>query len=656
MAYSKKQPLSRDRSENNKNSSKNRRNQVVHKEGELFLHRNGYGFVSIADMTEDVFIPAHAINYAMHTDIVKIRVKAKGRNLYEGVIENIVTHNVHELFGRLEKVKNQYRVIADDRRVKYCISISKSALSGAQSGDNVLVAIKHYPSANHVMSGKIVQVFGKRGEIITEQGAVIAKHQLRTSFSPEAENYAKLASENINTQGRKDLTFMPFVTIDGESAKDFDDAVALETQADASCKLWVAIADVGHFVKEGSVLDEEAFNRGTSVYFPGKCIPMLPESLSNNACSLQPNRERLVMVAEIHINANGNVIKSLFHEAVIRSKYRMTYTDIAEMIIDKNQDTCKKYADIQPMIGEMTQLAKVLIKKRVQQGSIDFDLPEANFIMKNDNEIADIQRTMRHIGHEMIEHFMILANEVVGTYLMQQKISCIYRIHEKPSPDKLANINTLLNSLAYSYQLPESAGSKQMAMLLKKVKSTPVERLINHQVLRALPQAVYSPDNKGHFGLASSCYCHFTSPIRRYPDLIVHRMLKKSLRTNGKKLKVKFNDIAMSLSRKERVAITAERDMNKLYSVLFMQQHEGKQFSGIISHIAKMGIFVELNQFFVEGLIPIESLDDDFYVFDENKMRIRGKKNNRLFHIGDFVDVLVSDVDILEREISFSIQ
>lgn len=647
--------------------------------GELRLHRDGYGFVVTGRPgEEDVFVPAPFVGDALHTDVVEVRVQPGRGGKLEGRITKIVERRVLRLMGRLERQVSGFQVVADDRRVRHRIVVAVGDQGRAKHGDNVVVRIIQYPAAEQPMRGEVVDVLGRRGEEATEKAAVIARHQLRREFPVAAQREADAAFRLMNEEviaSRRDLRDLSFVTIDGESAQDFDDAVTVErAQGDIIC-LWVSIADVSYFVRPQTALDRTAYERATSVYFPGDCIPMLPEQLSNDLCSLKSDIDRLTVTAEMDIDPQGEVVRCDFSRSVIQSRERMTYTAVRQILVDRDPVVCDRYRKLLPQFELMEECYKRLRQKRRRRGSIDFDLPEPEIVIDMQGEVADIVRAERHVGHMMIEDFMIAANEAVAAFLTDRRAGCIYRVHEPPPPDKFHDFSILLHNLGYHFRKGADLSPGVLAKVVEAFRGRPEERLVNHMLLRSMSQAVYRPENLGHFGLASPCYCHFTSPIRRYPDLIVHRLLAQALSRGpsgfvppasglGRKGagsrkqeagSARLGEMAEHCSRRERIAMEAEREMAKVAAAFFMQERVGERFEGIISRVTKFGFFVELIPFFVEGLIPLDALEDDRYRFDEEGMVIRGRKKGHQFRIGDRLEVEVEEVDIPNREIIFGL-
>lgn len=643
--------------------------------GELKLHRDGYGFViATRKGDEDVFIPARFVGDALHTDLVEVKVVAGREGKFEGRISRIVERRVSLLMGRLERSGGNYQVAADDRRVRHRVIVSNDKIGAAKPNDNVVVRILRYPSQSIPMLGEVVEILGERGNEDTEKSAVVVRHKLKREFAgavmKEAGDSFGLMNEAA-IKNRRDLRHLPFVTIDGETAKDFDDAVAVEKMDGGLIKLWVSIADVSYFVRPQTALDSAAYERGTSVYFPGDCLPMLPEQISNNLCSLRPNEDRYTMTAEMVVNSEGRVVRRDFYRSVINSRERMTYTSVKKILVEKDAEVRRRYQKLVPSFELMHECHKRLGGMRLRRGSIDFDLPEPEIIIDMQGEVADIVRAERHVGHMLIEDFMIAANEAVAEFLTEKEAGCVYRVHEPPPPEKLREFAVFLNNLGHKINFGKEARPASLAKVVGMVKGRPEERLVNHMLLRSMSQAVYSPENKGHFGLASKCYCHFTSPIRRYPDLVVHRLLSNVLscllppascvssnEARGKKQEARITglrEISEHCSRRERVAMEAERETAKLYAALFMQAHTGERFEGIISHVAKFGFFVELIDFFVEGLVPIDSLTDDRYFFEVEGMAIKGRKKKMVYKVGERIKIEVSEVNVPDREIIFEL-
>jgi len=536
---------------------------------------------------------------------------------------------------------------------------------GAGPGDTVVVRITHYPTKDEPIRGQVIRVLGSRKDVSTETEIVVIEHNLKTEFPPPVIAQARQFREKIGEEElaqRRDLRNHSIITIDGENARDFDDGILVERIA-AGFKLYVAIADVSHYVTSHSALDREAYDRATSVYFPERCIPMLPEELSNNLCSLVPHRDRLSFVAEMDFDLQGRRMASKFYKAVIRSTSRQTYTKIQRMMVEADLELRKEYAPLIPHLEIAFELFEVLRARRMARGSIDFDLPEPEIVLDMEEGIAtSIVKASRTKAHMLIEEFMVAANEAVAEFMAERKLPMIYRIHETPDPEKLTDFKILAHNLGHG--LPEVArmAPKDLAKLVQEVRGKPYERLINTMLLRSLKQAVYAPENLGHFGLASKTYTHFTSPIRRYPDLIVHRLLFDALALEGRKSRKedkktleRLGETAAHCSKRERRAMEAEWEVRDLHVALFMKDKVGEEFEGVISSVTKFGFFVELMTYFVEGLVALSSLSDDTYQFVEGRHELRGERSKKVFRIGGIVRIKVVKVDIENRRLDFQL-
>lgn len=511
--------------------------------------------------------------------------------------------------------------------------------------------------------------------------AIIDEFEISDEFPQkvllEASQLTKPSVDDI--KNRKDLQAYPIVTIDGETARDFDDAVCVTRLPDQHYCLTVSIADVSYYVQPGTALDHEAYYRGNSVYFPGYCVPMLPEKLSNDLCSLVPHQMRLTMTAEMVFDVQGRRIKATFYPSVIKSHARLTYNEVKKILVDQDADLRKKYADLLPSLEVMLELAQLIMKQRSERGSIDFDLPESEIILGLGEEnatddleevIQNITKAERHIAHRLIEEFMIAANEAVAEYILDKNISSLYRVHQAPEKDRIKDFALLLHNLGYHYSLRKADDPKTFAGILPLVKGKPEQRLVNTVLLRTMNRAVYSAFNEeGHFGLASACYTHFTSPIRRYPDLVVHRALKQALglikrqspscpKREKKKQKKKdevMERVAHHCSETERNAMKAEWASRDLAACLFMQDKVGREFSGVISNITKFGLFVEFEEYFLEGLVPLRLLVDDHYVFHEKAHLLIGRKTKKRLQVGQKVVVKLVNINTQKRWIDLSL-
>lgn len=623
-------------------------NKIV---GELSLHYEGYGFVVPKEPGHpDVFIPARLVGDAMHGDIVEVSVRQSDKGLFEGAVEKILERRLKQLVGRLEMEGKYWSLITEDQRVHHRMRL-KNVDRSLHRGDYVVAKILKYPEGKNGLEGEVIERLPQRGSLPAEIEYVIAKHQWPKTF-PDAvlEEAGSFENAVVETDGRRDLRSLGFVTIDGDDAKDFDDAVYAESLSGGDIKLWVAIADVSHYIKPNQPLDREAYDRGTSVYFPGRVLPMLPEVLSNDLCSLRPHEDRLAMVAEMVIDKNGDVHSEHFYSAIFQSKARLTYTLVRRLLVDREEKLREEMDSLLSMLETLSEVASHLKANRTKRGTIDFDLPEPDIVLDLTGGIENIERAERNWSHQIIEELMIAANEAVARFLTNKKVGCVYRVHDSPPPDKLRRFYQLVNRLGYKGKMKIPSSSKILGEVANFFKGHPEVRLVNTMLLRSMAQAVYSPENVGHFGLASDCYCHFTSPIRRYPDLIIHRLLKQALRPDTKKIKTGvLAEMAEHCSIQERRAMDAERETLALHNTIFMQSKLGEEFDGIISHVTKFGFFVELLDYFVEGLVPLQNLAGDFYVYDQDHLCLRGKKRKKIFKIGDRVRIKVEEVKLLER-------
>lgn len=629
--------------------------------GTISVHRDGYGFVAPVDSNaHDVFIPARHIRPAMHGDMVVVRLERSLRTgRPEGRVIRVEQRAHQTLVGRYLTDHGVGYVSPADPQLRDDLLIPPGSASDAKPGQMVLVEIESYPGNSRGAVGRITEVIGDATDPDVEIRIAAIQFNLPFEFSAEVLNEAgKVPStvDDLDLAERKDLRHLGFVTIDGETAKDFDDAVAI-ARLDQGYRLWVAIADVAHYVEEGSAIDSEALERGTSVYFPGSCLPMLPEVLSNGICSLNPQVDRLVMVAELDFDASGRRTNMRFEAAVMRSRARLTYTEVAAVLIDKAAETCTKLHPFVADLEIMRELAELRIESRRRRGSLDFDLPEAQINLDLQGRPESIVRTERNLAHRLIEEFMLAGNEAVATWLVQQREPMIFRVHEAPSEGKMTAFQEFIAFFNQGISLPvEGVRPKLLQALLDRVAGQPEEHVINHVLLRSMPQAYYSVTNLGHFGLAADNYCHFTSPIRRYPDLAIHRILKKRLL--GPRASKPVNDlplekIAELSSVTERRAMEAERDIVNLKKCQFVTDKVGETYCGMVTSVHAFGFFVELLDVFVEGLVHVSSLDDDFYQYEEDRHRLIGMNRRREFTIGTQVEVRVYKVDLDRREIDF---
>ncbi|NIQ92776.1 MAG: ribonuclease R [Desulfuromonadales bacterium] len=633
--------------------------------GTVSTHRDGYGFVRPSDGDEeDLFIPARFMREAMNGDTVMARVERSRRDgRRAGRIIRVLERAQQTMVGRFEQGHRFGYVIPEDPRQLHDIFIPPKATGGAKDGQLVVARIEAYPSKSRSAEGVIIEVLGDPDDPKVEALAIVHKHDLPHRFPDEVLEAAEAVPGDVpkaDLAGREDLRHLQTVTIDGETAKDFDDAVAVRRETSGRIRLWVSIADVAHYVEKDGVLDREAFERGTSVYFPGQCIPMLPEKLSNGICSLNPEVDRLTMTAEMLFDREGNRVESRFYPSVIRSDARLTYTQVRDMIVDGDEAVIARYKSIFPDLQVMEDLALRLMEMRRRRGSLDFDLPEAEIILDLTGQPEDIVRAERTLAHRVIEEFMLAANEAVAGYLTDKDVPVLYRVHEAPDIDKLQDFQAFVAHFNYGIDLDQgSVDPRKLQKLLSEAEGQPEEKMINQVLLRSMKQAHYSPENIGHFGLAADLYCHFTSPIRRYPDLVIHRILKDALRSGAlperKKAELgrRLPRIGELTSARERRAMEAEREIVDLKKCRFMLDHIDEQFEGIVSGVMPFGFFVELLEYFVEGLVHISNLDDDFYHYEEERQRLIGENRRRIFQVGEKVTIRVKDVNLARREMDF---
>ena len=628
------------------------------KVGTLSGHRNGFGFVIVEGMENDIFIPPPAMNGAMHGDKVVARITgSKDGKKQEGEIIRVLERVNNEIVGVYEESRHFGFVVPDDKKIWHNIYVHKSDTSGAKGGQKVVVRVTDWPEKGQNPEGKITEILGFKLDPEVDIKAIIRQYNIRTEFSPEVIAGAKAAAVRIpeeEIRKRKDFRRDTVFTIDGEDAKDFDDAVSLREE-NGEYILGVHISDVSYYVKPGTALDDEGAKRGNSIYFPNHVIPMLPEALSNEMCSLKPDEDRLTMSAVIRLSPFGDIKGVELVKSIIRSKRRMTYTKVSKIVEDREIKLREEYADIVPVLDEMLKLAKILNKKRFKDGSIDFDLPESRIVLDEHDAPLRCEKVVRNWAHRLIEEFMLLTNEVVATQIFRNGLASIYRVHDVPDYADLIEFQRFVNSLGHPLKLKEDVDPKLIQALLKKIKGTPEEEVINNLALRSMKLAIYSTEARGHFALAKKYYSHFTSPIRRYPDLAVHRVLKGMLEKEprGKYPEGELMKIAKHCSGTERIAEEVEEEIVKLKKIQLINNYAGKVFDGTITGVQSYGIFVEINTLMVEGLVHVSSMDDDYYTFDEKQYAIFGRNKKRRFRLGDQVKIKVERVDVDKRQVDF---
>lgn len=633
--------------------------------GTFIGHARGFGFVTPDAGGEDIFIPASETMGAMQKDRVLYKVlhKAEKSKKADGVIVRILERGQQRIVGTFEAGSKGYGfVVADDKKIAKDIFISRENTKGAVTGHKVVVEITDYGEDRRNPEGKVIEILGHINDPGVDILSVIRRYELAVEFPEEV--YAEI--EHLGTEvaeadkkGREDLRDLLTITIDGADAKDLDDAVSLKRLGNGNFELGVHIADVSHYVRENTALDKEAYARGTSVYLVDRVIPMLPHKLSNGICSLNPHVDRLALSCLMEVNGRGEVVSHRILESVINSDYRMTYTAVREILEDGTPALLEQYAEILPMLEDMEELRQILGEKRRKRGSVNFDLPESKIILDENGKPIDIKPYEKSIATNMIEEFMLVCNETIAENSFWQEMPFMYRSHQEPDEDKLEKMEQFLRG--FGYYLRKKDGEihpRELQKVLQKAEETDEERIITRMVLRSMMQARYTAENGGHFGLAAKYYCHFTSPIRRYPDLEIHRMIKKMLHGEldekaSAYYRRKMPDWAKHCSKQERVAEDAERDTDALKKVEFMEDKVGQIYEGIISGVTNWGIYVELPNT-IEGMVALSQMDDDYYEFDEKKMLVFGKRTKKSYRLGDKVVVSVAKVDRMMGTIDFA--
>lgn len=634
--------------------------------GILEKHRAGFGFVR-QEEGGDIFIGRDNMGSAMHGDLVQVDLlpaylwrKEKKR---EGIIDRVLERAVTEVVGTFQKSKRFGFVVPDDKRGED-IFVRKQNFRHAQSGDKVVVKLTQYPDASNGAEGKITEVIARAGEVGGEIKALIRANGLFETFPSRVNAEAKAKSKEAITEreiaGRKDLRGEHVFTIDGASAKDLDDAVSISRLANGNYLLGVHIADVSHYVQAGGPLDKEALKRGNSVYLLTRVVPMLPKSLSNGICSLNPKEDRLTLSCEMEIDRNGNIVDHEIFESIICSCARLVYDDVSDMLENRDETLIGKYGFIYDELVMMRELADILRQKRKEKGSLDFDFDEAEIFLDEEEIPVEIAIAQRRSANRMIEEFMLAANKTVAEHFFWMNYPFIYRVHEKPDTEKITALQTFLRGFGIPLAgNPDHIHSKALNDILQKAEGKPYENIISTVMLRAMKKAFYSPGCDGHFGLSFPYYCHFTSPIRRYPDLFIHRVIKASVtgKMDEKMLRSFRADAvaaAETSSVTERKAQTVERTVEKMKKAQYMQKHIGEEYDGVISGVTGFGIYVELPNT-VEGMVRLDSLTDDFYDFEAERYRVIGRNSNRIYSLGDQVRIRVLGAAPEEGQIDFAL-
>ena len=631
--------------------------------GTFMAHQRGFGFVAIEGQEEDIFIGEDDINGAFHNDQVEIVItKSPVGKRKEGKVLRILSHGTTRLVGYFERNKNFGFVLPDNQKFVKDVFVPLERSKGAVTGHKVVVELTKYGGENKKPEGKVVEIIGHVNDPGTDIMSIVKGYDLPTEFPAKVLNQAERVAQDVSEAdmaGRMDIRNWQMVTIDGEDAKDLDDAITIFKEGELY-KLGVHIADVTNYVQERSALDREAYERGTSVYLVDRVIPMLPHALSNGICSLNEGVDRLALSCIMTVNDKGMVVDHKIAETVVRVDRRMTYTSVKKILEENDEEEIAKYEELVPMFKLMEELAAILREKRRKRGSIDFDFPETKMVLDKEGTPIDIKPYDRNVATKIIEDFMLLANETVAEDYFWQEIPFVYRTHDVPDEDKIKKLATFINNFGHSMHIAnKEVRPKEIQKLLAKIEGTNEEMLISRLALRSMKQARYSAENTGHFGLAAQYYCHFTSPIRRYPDLQIHRIIKDNLRGRMNQDKVNhyeaiLDEVAKKSSERERLAEEAERETIKLKKVEYMEKHLGEEFEGVISSITKWGVYVELPNT-IEGLIHVTNMRDDHYNYVEERYEMVGEHTGKTYKLGQTVWVRVTGTDFLQRTIDFEL-
>lgn len=631
--------------------------------GKLDGHEKGFGFLMVADRTrKDIFIPAEGMNGALHGDRVVVRTTSSGEagRKEEGEVLKILERANQTIVGTYESSKNFGFVIPDNSKIAYDVFIPKAYSNSAKTNQKVVVEITRWPEQRRNPEGKVIEILGFIGEKGTDILSIIKQFKLSEEFPAKVQQQANMIELEVSKEEmekRMDLRDLKTFTIDGADAKDLDDAISIEMLDNGNYNLGVHIADVSHYVKERSALDKEAYKRGNSAYLLDRVIPMLPEELSNGICSLNPGIARLTVSVFMEIDKDGNIKAHNIVEGVISSHERLIYEDVSNFLEDDDKDAAKKLGNVVEELKMLEELCHILSDKRERRGSIDFDFPEARIVLDEDGVPVDIVKEDRRIGNRMIEEFMLACNETISEHMYWTEMPFLYRIHEEPDMERINEFNKIIHNFGYLIKGTQEVHPKELQQLVKEVKGKKEERLINTLLLRSLKKARYSDERDVHFGLAAKYYSHFTAPIRRYPDLQIHRIIKSFI--NGK---LKPNDqqrfekilpkVAEHTSITERTAEEAEREVEDLKMAEYMSTKIGNVYDGMISSVTNFGIFVQLENT-IEGLIRYSDMVDDYYEFDEKNYYVIGVHNRKIYRLGDTVKIKVIKADLAKRTIDF---
>ena len=622
----------------------------------------GFGFARLEDSNDnDIYIPPESTLNAMNKDKILVRITVPSYNgkRASGEVVKILSPAKEGVVGTFDEGRGFGFVICDDKKIND-IFIPKGSTKGAVTGSKVVVNITKRPSPNKCAEGEVIEILGHKDDPGVDILSIIRQFDLPVDYPEDVYEQSEDMPEDITEaeiEGREDLRNIQTVTIDGDDSKDFDDAVSLDILENGNFLLGVHIADVSHYVTEGSPLDKEAYKRGTSVYLVDRVIPMIPHRLSNGICSLNPDTDRLTLSCIMEIDREGTVVNHKIVESVIHSNCRMTYTKVNNVIENNDPDQIKEYEEFVPMLRDMDKLRKILNNRRRLRGAVNFDFPEPKIILDSEGKVLDIKPYERNSATNLIEEFMLVCNETIAEDYYWQGIPFVFRNHDQPDEEKIEGLKKLISAFGYRIKGKGEIHPMEIQKLIEKVKDTPQEHIISRMVLRSMKQAKYQAENIGHFGLAAKFYCHFTSPIRRYPDLQIHRIIKEVIEGKLTENRIKHYDsmlseIAYHCSTTERTSDDAERETDRLKMAQYMQEHIGEEYNGLISGVTSWGIYVELENT-VEGMVPLNEIDDDFYEYEEENLRVVGRRTGKIYMLGDEVRVRVIRTDIQARTIDF---